>query len=105
MPFRQLDDDLSQAGVTEFLFEGRPIPFRPGQSLAGALMAAGIVHFRKTPVSGSERGPWCLMGICYECLLRVDGSDNQRACMTAARPGMNVERQIGARRDAAGDRA
>lgn len=87
------------------MFEGRAIPFRAGQSLAGALMAAGIVHFRKSPVSGSERGPWCLMGICYECLLRIDGNDNQRACSTAARPGMKVERQNGARLDAVREQA
>ena len=77
--------------------------FRSGESVAGVLMAAGITYFRETPVSGSQRGPWCLMGVCYECLLRVDGHDNQRACMTTPRAGMVVERQIGARRDASGE--
>lgn len=103
MPFIRLDDDSSEHGAAEFLFEGRPISFRPGETLAGALMVAGVVDFRQTPTSGTVRGPWCLMGICYECLLRIDGRDNQRACMTDTRPGMTVERQIGARRDAAGD--
>ncbi|WP_028033288.1 (2Fe-2S)-binding protein [Chelativorans sp. J32] len=104
MPFRRLDDGpVPGPESAEFQFEGRPVSFRSGESLAGALMAAGITYFRETPVSGSQRGPWCLMGVCYECLLRVDGHDNQRACMTTPRAGMVVERQIGARRDASGE--
>ncbi|AEG06814.1 (2Fe-2S)-binding protein [Sinorhizobium meliloti] len=101
MPFKRLDP-VARSDAGSFLFEGRPIAFRPGETLAGALLAAGVTHFRETPVSGSQRGPWCLMGVCFECLVRVDGRDNHRACMTTAEAGMIVERQIGPRRDAAG---
>lgn len=101
MPFKRLDPP-TPSGSGSFRFEDRAVSFRPGETLAGALYAAGVTHFRETPVSGAQRGPWCLMGICYECLVRVDGKDNQRACMTTAEAGMTVERQIGPRRDAAG---
>lgn len=100
MPFQQLDPQRNEA-EDAFEFEGCPVPFQPGQTLAGALMAVGTNWFRLTPVSGTRRGPWCLMGICYECLLRVDGQDNVRACVTLAEAGMVVERQAGPRRDAA----
>lgn len=103
MPFSRLDPTPAPAGAL-FQFEGRPVPFIPGETLAGALLAAGIVDFRETAVSRSRRGPWCLMGICFECLVDVDGHDNQRACMTPACAGMTVKRQIGPRRDAAGGR-
>ncbi|WP_082523794.1 (2Fe-2S)-binding protein [Ensifer sp. Root31] len=101
MPFKRLYT-LCKPDNENFLFEDRWVPFHPGETLAGALLAAGVSDFRQTPDSGSQRGPWCLMGICFECLLRVDGQDNQRACMTTAQSGMIVERQIGPRRDAAG---
>jgi predicted molibdopterin-dependent oxidoreductase YjgC len=101
LPFIRLDPPTPEAGP-ELFFEGRPLRFRPGETVAGALMAAGVTAFRETPVSGAARGPWCLMGACFDCLVSIDGQDNQRACMVAARAGMKVRRQIGARRDAAG---
>ena len=100
MPFIRLDPPAPGAGA-ELFFEGRPLRFRAGETVAGALMAAGITTFRETPVSGAGRGPWCLMGVCFDCLVSIDGRENQRACMVPARAGMQVRRQIGARRDAA----
>lgn len=82
-------------------FEGRPLRFIRGETVAGALLASGVSQFRWTPVNRVERGPWCLMGICFDCLVSIDGHENQRACMVEARPGMTVRRQIGARQDAA----
>ncbi|MCW2307714.1 (2Fe-2S)-binding protein [Rhodobium gokarnense] len=79
----------------QFFFEGRPVPFREGDSVASALMAAGIATFRATPVTGAARAPYCLMGVCYDCLVRIDGADNQRACMTPCGEGLRVERQAG----------
>lgn len=83
-----------------FSFDGKLVAFHPGETIAGALLAAGVNNFRQTPVSASQRGPWCLMGVCFECLVRINGQDNQRACMTPATAGLRVERQIGARQDA-----
>lgn len=83
-----------------FFFEGQTIPFHAGDSIAGALLAAGVSTFRTTPAKGSERAPYCLMGVCFDCLMRIDGVDNQRACMTMASQGLKIERQDGFRRDA-----
>ncbi|QRZ15106.1 (2Fe-2S)-binding protein [Paracoccus methylovorus] len=101
MPMFRLDPLAPEAGA-ELLFEGQPLRFWPGETVAGVLMAAGITSFRETPASGAARGPWCLMGVCFDCLVSIDGRENQRACMVPARAGMQVRRQIGARRDAAG---
>ena len=40
--------------------------------------------------------PFCMMGVCYECLMTIDGVGNQRGCQTLVSQGMRVERQIGA---------
>jgi len=79
-----------------FFFEGREIVAEEGSMLAASLLAAGVTTFRQTAVSGAPRGPYCMMGVCFECLVTVDGRSNQQACMVRVAPGMRVERQSGA---------
>ena len=78
-------------------WEGAAIPARAGESLAAALLAAGVVAFRDTPVSGAARGPLCMMGACFDCLVEVDGAPNRQACMVVVREGLHAGRQRGAR--------
>ncbi|WP_376097473.1 (2Fe-2S)-binding protein [Roseomonas sp. CCTCC AB2023176] len=70
-------------------FDGDPIAALPGETVAAALSAAGILAFRHT-ASGAPRGLHCGMGACWDCLVTVDGRMGQRACMTKAKPGMLV---------------
>lgn len=92
--FQRLDDD----GATLRLeFEGRTILARPGDTVAAALLAGGITGFRETPVSGAPRGPYCMMGVCFECMVEIDGAGNRQACMIPAADGMVIRRQHGAR--------
>jgi predicted molibdopterin-dependent oxidoreductase YjgC len=89
---------LSEAGETvSFTFDGRPLQARIGDSVAAALLASGVASFRLTPVSGSPRGPWCMMGVCFDCLVVIDGAGGRQACMTPVREGMAVETQAGRR--------
>jgi NADPH-dependent 2,4-dienoyl-CoA reductase/sulfur reductase-like enzyme len=76
-----------------FLFEGRPIGFRKGQSVAAALTEAGQRVLRHT-AKGANRGLFCGMGVCQDCLITIDGVPNQRACMTLATKGLGIEQQI-----------
>ena len=78
-------------------WEGRDIPARAGESLAVALLAAGVTAFRQHPVTGADRGPLCLMGACFDCLVELDGQQNVQACMAPVRPGMVAGMQRGAR--------
>ncbi|WP_234729309.1 (2Fe-2S)-binding protein [Acidocella facilis] len=80
-----------------FTFEGQAIEARPGESIAAALLAAGVAALRDTPVSGAPRAPYCMMGVCFDCLVEINGMPNQQACLTAATPGLVVRRQRGAR--------
>ena len=79
-----------------FSFEGQEISAEAGETLAAALLAAGVRTFRSTQVSGTDRGPWCLMGACYDCMVMVAGPHQApaavQACMTAVRLGMTVAR-------------
>ena len=75
-----------------FTFEGRPITFAEGTTLAAALIAAGELGLREAR-DGAHRGVFCGMGVCHECLVTVDGRPGQRACMAAAAPGLRVGRQ------------
>ena len=78
-------------------FDGQAIPARTGDSVAVALLAAGIIVTRTTPVSGAPRGPYCMMGGCFECLAEVDGQPNVQTCMASVHEGMRILRQQGPR--------
>ena len=77
-------------------FEGRSISAQPGESVAAALLAADISVFRQTPTKDRARGPFCMIGACFDCLVVVDGQPNQQACQTIVTGGMKVRRQNGA---------
>jgi len=78
------------------VFEGPPLLAYPGDTLAAALLAGNHWRFRTTPVSGTPRGPFCMMGVCFDCLVEIDGAANCQACMIEVRDGMRVKRQLGA---------
>jgi len=67
------------------------------ETVAAAVLASGAVseigYTRTTPVSGSHRAPYCMMGVCYECLMVIDGKANQRACKQTVADGMSIECQ------------
>jgi len=91
--FRRLPED--QRPALSLTFDGRTIEAREGDSVAAALLANGVSSFRTTPVSETPRGPFCLMGTCFDCLVRIDGVRNRQACMVLVRSGMTVETQQG----------
>lgn len=80
-----------------FTFDGQPVQARAGDTVAAALLAAGHDRCRSTPVSGAPRGPYCLMGTCFECLVTIDGLGNRQACQVPVREGMTVQTQLGKR--------
>ena len=70
---------------------------KTGDSVAAALLAAGVLASRTTPISQASRGPYCLMGVCFDCLVSIDGVGNRQGCLVAVREGMRVETQRGRR--------
>jgi len=79
-----------------FLFDGKEITADTGQSIGAALIAAGYRSWRTTRHGGAPRGIFCGIGICFDCLVVVNGRPNQRACLTEACDGDEVSTQEGA---------
>ncbi len=77
--------------------DGQPVKVRANDSAAAAVLAAGLSASRTTAVSGSPRAPYCMMGVCFECLLEIDGEENVQGCMTQVSEGMQIRRQQRAR--------
>lgn len=71
--------------------DGRPVPALEGEPIAAALYAVGIRRTRLSPRGGDPRGPFCMMGICGECAMTVDGKPNVRTCTTPVRDGMRID--------------
>ena len=82
--------------IVKLYFDGQLIEAHEGDSVAAALLSSGVKSIRDTAVTGSSRGPFCMMGVCFDCLVEIDGTPNRQACMILVRDGMVVERQAGA---------
>src|SRR5437660_7094415 len=76
---------------------GTATPARHGDTVAAAMLASGHVACRTAAVSGAPRRPFCLMGVCFDCLVTIAGSGNRQACMTPVRDGMRIETRRGKR--------
>jgi predicted molibdopterin-dependent oxidoreductase YjgC len=85
--------------MTAFRFDGSEIGFTAGQTVGAALINAGIYSWRLTRRHGTPRGLFCGIGVCYDCLIVIDGAANQRACQVPATAGMTVTTQTGTGHD------
>ena len=93
--FQKLPDHTGESIIVEI--EGRQVAVPSGASAAAAALIAGLPSTRASPVTGEPRSPYCMMGVCFECLMVIDGEPSQQACMVTVRPGMRIARQDGAR--------
>ncbi|GGH20888.1 hypothetical protein GCM10007036_24760 [Alsobacter metallidurans] len=96
--FRPMLDPGAPAGAPlRFTFDGVVMTARAGDTVAAALLANGVAVNRETPVSGAPRGAYCMMGVCFECLVVIDGVGNRQGCLVPLEDGMRIETQHGAR--------
>ncbi len=95
--FRRLHEADGGEGAVTLYVEGEAVKASAGDTVAAAVLAAGLGHVRTMPGSGAPRGPYCLMGVCFDCLMEIDGVPNRQACMVTVTEGMRVRRQDGAR--------
>lgn len=82
-------DDRTDRGFS-ITFDGRPVAAVAGDTVGSALTRAGVRSWRTTRHRGRPRGLFCGIGICFDCLLTIDGSPDQRACLAPAADGMDV---------------
>lgn len=83
-------EPLNRGEPFTFRWDGREVEAYPGETVLGALLAAGVRTLGHAARTGEPRGMLCGIGACFECVVTVDGDANQRACMLAAAPGLDV---------------
>lgn len=92
--FRRLSDQPSATVTVDI--EGKQVQVPAGETVASAVLVEGLGFTRTHPVSGAPRAPLCMMGVCFECLMEIDGLPNRQACQVQVAEGMTVRRQQGA---------
>ncbi len=93
--FRVLDSH--QRDTLTITIDGEPVVVPQGVTVAAALLLAGIGQTRTTPVSGAPRSAYCHIGVCFECLVEIDGDPNCQGCRVLVHDGMAVRLLHGAR--------
>ncbi len=93
--FAKLPD--AGGGTMEIMIDGNTVAVPAPGTVASALLALGHDAFRATPASGVVRGPFCMMGVCFDCLVTIDGVANRQACLEPLREGMRIATGHGAR--------
>lgn len=89
------EDGIERGHALTLTLDGEPVPAYAGETVAAVLIARDGMMTRRT-ADGAPRGVFCGMGVCFDCLVVVDGIPNTRACMTLVADGMRVDRQHGA---------
>lgn len=77
--------------------DGLSVVAGEGETIAAVLLRQAEPWSRTTPVSGARRAPFCMMGVCFDCLAEVDGTPSVQTCLTIVQDGMAVRRQEGTR--------
>lgn len=92
---KRFHEDIPVSERVSITFEGQTLEVHATDTVIAAVLAAGAGYNRTTHHSCSQRAAYCHMGVCYECLMEIDGIPNQQACKIQVREGMVVNRQYG----------
>ncbi len=84
-----------EAATLTVVVEDRPIAAQADETVASVLLRVFGTDYRTHAVGGEPRAPYCLMGVCFECLAEVDGVPNRQGCLVPVREGMRIARQRG----------
>jgi len=87
--FRELKDEQKKEVV--FFFEGKKLTAFDGETIASALLRSGEIFFREAK-KNNFRGPYCMIGICFECLVDVDQMQSLQSCQVIVKNNMQVKR-------------
>ena len=74
----------------KLLVNGKEIPAYKGETILAALMASGYKKLKRSPLKKESRGALCGMGVCFECMVTVNGIPNIRSCMTEVENNMEI---------------
>jgi hypothetical protein len=91
--FRRLFEPAG--GRVHVTIDGKPVAARAGDSVAAAMLAWGLAQCRTMPGSGQKRAPYCMTGVCFDCLVSIDGVDHRQGCLVKVSEGMRIEAHVG----------
>lgn len=95
LPELRTDDGMQRGRAIGILVDGDPVMAHEGESVAVALLASGRRIVRTTQRRGAPRGLYCSIGVCFECVMVIDGRPGVRTCQTPVREGMRIQTQTG----------
>ena len=81
--------------MPRIFLDGDAIEAQLEDSVAAALLRAGVTTFTRSIKYHRPRGPFCFAGSCGQCLMRIDGVPSLPACRVQAAEGMRCVRQNG----------
>ncbi len=82
--------DLQRGEPFRFVWNDEDVIAYPGETVLGALLAAGTRTLGNTEKFGDSRFMFCGTGACFACLVAIDGHPQVRSCITPAVAGLNV---------------
>ena len=85
----RLTENIERGRLLQLIIDGCQVQAFEGETVAGVLLAAGRRVFRHTVPGGEPRGIFCGIGVCFDCLVTINGQ-TVRACVTPVRDGMEV---------------
>jgi hypothetical protein len=93
--FRKLPE--FPGGVLIIYIDGQPVEAGPGESVAAVLLRQEKPWSRLTPDTRTRRAPYCMMGVCFECVADLEGGRSIQTCLVPAREGLRIVRRRGQR--------
>ncbi len=91
--FKRMNNSITGSKTVRLTIEGKEIVAFQGDTVATAMLVSGFAYTRITPVKEKRRAPYCMMGICFDCIVEINGIPNQRACQILVQDGMCVKIQ------------
>ena len=87
---------IKSTNDVNFTLFGEIVTVPKGTTLAAAILS-NFGEASRITQTGALRTAFCMMGVCFDCLVEVDGNPNIQSCMVLVHDQMVVKRQIGLR--------
>lgn len=85
--------NIGRGAPVSIMVDGRSVQAFEGETVLAALWTNGLQTLHTTARTREPRGFFCGIGVCFDCLVTVDGIVNVRACLEPVRAGMDIKRQ------------
>ena len=82
--------EINRKETVDLTVNGKKITAYRGESVLAALLASGYKVLKQSPVLKHPRGALCGMGVCFECLVKINGVPNRRSCMVEVENNMEI---------------